>query len=331
MVRTPLSALAGLVALAGAAALASCFLPVANHAVLLLAASAPFLLVGAGLGGAALLANRRWRAAATAAAVAVAALLVATPQFADSGQIGGVTAPIRVLTANLRDGAVGPEAVSAAAERADILLVQELTPELAEALDRRGFAAVFPFRAIEPRRWAAGVGIFSRYPIVASRRVAGFELGALCATVRPPGAAADAVVMSVHLVGPWPQAVDQWRAEIAALPEALAGLAADAGGGAVIVGGDFNASASMRPFRELLRDGFRDAAGQSGAGLIATYPADTAAPPLIAIDHILTRNASASQAQAVRVAGSDHLGVAATVLVPGRSQAEYGGRLGVPS
>jgi endonuclease/exonuclease/phosphatase (EEP) superfamily protein YafD len=83
----------------------------------------------------------------------------------------------------------------------------------------------------------------------------------------------------------------------------------------VIVAGDFNATVDMKPFRRLLHNGFRDAAEQSGAGLVATYPADSAIPPLIGIDHILTFNSTARDARSVRIPGSDHLGVMAYVDV----------------
>jgi hypothetical protein len=41
-------------------------------------------------------------------------------------------------------------------------------------------------------------------------------------------------------------------------------------------------------FRRLLRDGYRDSAGQAGAGLTRTHPADIFLPPLLAVDHVLT-------------------------------------------
>ena len=64
-------------------------------------------------------------------------------------------------------------------------------------------------------------------------------------------------------------------------------------------------------------DGFEiEAAEQSGAGLTPTFPANTSTPPLIGIDHILTFNSSANDAHAVRIPGSDHLGVSATVHLP---------------
>ncbi len=69
----------------------------------------------------------------------------------------------------------------------------------------------------------------------------------------------------------------------------------------------------MAPFRNLLTNGFADAAEQSGAGITRTFPADSTLPPLLGIDHVLTYNATATDVQTVRVPGSDHLGLLATL------------------
>ena len=136
------------------------------------------------------------------------------------------------------------------------------------------------------------------------------------ASVRVPGASNDVVILTVHVVGPWPQAIDGWRQELANFPETISATA-HAAPGAVIVAGDLNATVDMQPYRRLLRDGFNDAAEQSGAGFLRTFPADESIPPLIGIDHILTYKSSASDMHAVRIPGSDHLGLNATVHVPG--------------
>lgn len=72
----------------------------------------------------------------------------------------------------------------------------------------------------------------------------------------------------------------------------------------------------MRQFRDLLTDGYRDAVEQTGSGLAPTFPADTWLPPVITIDHALTRNAVASSIMAIDVAGSDHRSLLANISVP---------------
>ena len=79
----------------------------------------------------------------------------------------------------------------------------------------------------------------------------------------------------------------------------------------------------MRPFRNLLRSGYRDAAEQSGAGIEPTFPANWRLPPFIAIDHILSRSCTATSLRTIKIPGSDHRGLAATVMIPRSSPSPY--------
>ncbi len=82
-----------------------------------------------------------------------------------------------------------------------------------------------------------------------------------------------------------------------------------------MVAGDFNAVDNHRPIRRLSAYGFRSTADSAGAGWQPTYPADRAdLPPLAPIDHILiSPELAAAESHTVRIAGTDHLGVVATV------------------
>jgi endonuclease/exonuclease/phosphatase (EEP) superfamily protein YafD len=96
----------------------------------------------------------------------------------------------------------------------------------------------------------------------------------------------------------------------------LADVAEQTADGCAIVTGDFNATLDMRPFRDLLSDGYRDAAEQSGAGRTPAFPADSWLPPMIAIDHILTRHCRATSLRTLEIPGSDHRGIVASVTIP---------------
>ena len=315
MLRAAAFLLAWLAFVVAVVAMAARYLPVVNHAVLITAALSPYLmLVGAGLATALMVGTRSWLAAGVAFLLVALTVLIRLPQFTGPQRAPGPTVPIRVVTANLMEGAADPDAlIGIARADADVLMVQELTAELAGRL--RQLDADFPYRAVDARPAASGVGIWSRYPITQSARDPGYQLGVVTASLRVPGAASEVTVMAVHLVGPWPQPIDGWRREIAALPRTLAAAARSAGNGAVVVAGDLNATADMKPFRQLLGGGFRDAAEQSGAGLLRTYPSNRSAPPLIGIDHVLTLNSWTQTMRTVRIPGSDHLGVTATILV----------------
>lgn len=295
-----------------AVALAVRYVPVINHTMLFVSGLGPLLAIaGAMVCAAALLTlgHRRWAAVATVFVLGMIATQL--PLFATSKSDTGPS--VRVLTFNAMEGAADPEMLAATArERSDLLAVQELTAELADELNER-LGPEFPFRAVNAGRGAVGTGIWSRHPIVASRRIPGYQLGTTSATIRVPGAESDTVVLSVHLVGPWPYPINGWAREMERMLQTLDEAARDAGTGAAIAAGDFNATRSMAPYRRLLRSGYRDAADQSRSGLTPTFPADRSIPPMIGIDHIMTHNSSASGAQTVRIRGSDHLGLVATV------------------
>ncbi len=293
------------------------FAPVVNHLELVVVALSPYLMFAAVLAFGLLwhTGDRRWAALALIPLAVGAGLKV--PAFVRESHADGATIPIRVLTANVHDGAGEPASIAAAARaHADVVLLQELDPDQAAALlAHPGLSGDFPYSALDARPHAAGVGILSRYPIVQRSRISGYQLGATTATLRPAGAESDVLVATVHLAGPWPQPIDRWRSEIDSFPETLERLRRTAGRGAAIVGGDFNATTDFRPFRRLLDTGFADAIEQSGGGLGRTFPANSWLPPLIGIDHILAYNGWAAESGQVRIAGTDHLGVTATINV----------------
>ena len=135
-------------------------------------------------------------------------------------------------------------------------------------------------------------------------------------SIRIPGVRFDVAVLAVHLAAPWVQPLRRYEDDIARLPETLRELARTAGSGAVVVAGDLNATYDMRPFRQLLDEGYRDAAEQAGAGMTRSYPGRPWIPAVIGIDHVLLHNCAATSAYTVAVRGSDHRGLVATVAVP---------------
>ena len=150
----------------------------------------------------------------------------------------------------------------------------------------------------------------------ATRRIDGYSMAFVSARIRVAGTSIDPSVLVVHLPGPWPQPIDNWRRDIDRLPVTLNEVAEGTGGGAVIVAGDLNSTIDTRPFRALLRNGYRDAAEQSGAGIKPTFPADWRLPPFVAIDHVLTRGCTATSLRTIKIPGSDHRGLVATVMIP---------------
>jgi len=136
----------------------------------------------------------------------------------------------------------------------------------------RWFSDAFPHRALDARGQSAGVGVYSRYPITDVTRMPGYELALTKERVLIDGLASGASVVSVHFAAPWPQSIDGWQRDFAMFPQTLADLAAQAGRSApILIGGDFNATIDMKPSRDLLTNGYRDAAAQAGGARFAGY------------------------------------------------------------
>lgn len=297
--------------------LAAHYLPVDRHLVVGAAALAPYLMLGAPLALIAFTVGRQGLAALIAGVLTAAAVGTELPLFVGAAPPAGSSISIRVMTANMFLGQADPQKLVASAEStADVLAVQELTPAAVRGLSAAGLDRIFPYRVLDARDYASGVGMWSRFPITVSERIDGFELAMVSARIRVDEVSVDPTVVVAHLSGPWPQPMDDWQRDMDRLPAALRTATESAAGGCVVLAGDFNATYDMRTFRGLLENGFRDSAEQSGAGVTATFPANTWLPPLIAIDHVLTQGCAATETQVLGLPGSDHRGLSSTVAVP---------------
>lgn len=251
-----------------------------------------------------------WAGVAASAAVVAGYALVQVPLY--SAAAAPVTGPrLAVMTSNLDLGGADANALVAAVrrDRVGLLMLEELTPAERAALRTAGLDRVLPHSVTDPRPSAAGTGLWSRFPIRGAhvRRDLGFSM--VIASIVVPGTPHPATAVALHVLGPVPQA-GGWLADMRRLPGVLASLPTAA---PVVVGGDFNATPDVAQFRRLLTGGYADATRQAGAGILPTYPADRAFPPLISIDHVLTRGAVATSAGTVEIPGSDHRALLATV------------------
>ncbi|BBX05055.1 endonuclease [Mycolicibacterium moriokaense] len=315
----------GLVALAvGAAGLVARYLPVTNEVVLVVAAAAPYLTVASLIALFMFVVSRRWVLTIVAALLCVVMIAVQLPRFIGPEKVGVPSVAVRVVTANLGRGHADPRAVTElAGTTADVLVIQELTPEAATGLSGAGLDAIFPYRALNPAARSSGVGVWSRYPIIDSARIDAYVMPMLRARIQVPGVMFPTTVLSVHLAAPWVQSLHYFRDDVANFPVTLRELSREAGSGAVIVAGDFNSTLDMQPFRKLLAEGYRDAGEQAGAGLTRTYPSKPWRRPVIGIDHVLVHNCSASSVRTVALPGSDHRGLATVIDVPVDPTASY--------
>jgi endonuclease/exonuclease/phosphatase (EEP) superfamily protein YafD len=228
------------------------------------------------------------------------------------------TTDIRVLSSNLRRGqADARNFVDLAKESADVLTVSELTPDSVERFLQAGIGGSFPYSVLFPAPGAGGIGIWSRFPLteVASAK----QLSNVAARVQVPDVRLNPLVASMHVMSPLSfdtDSFDYWERDIATAKAELENFAKSAGPGAVIVAGDFNSTPDMSQFRDLSNNGYLNAAQQTGSGFAPTFPSNKPFPPLITIDHVLTRNAAASSIETTELPGSDHRSLLATIKVP---------------
>ena len=216
------------------------------------------------------------------------------------------------MTANARRGSVPPQALVdlVRRERVDVLAVQELTPQLADGLERAGLDDVLPHGAIGPGR-RGGSGLYARLPLRRLPPFRGAKSEMATAAIDVPGAAPLRVI-SVHVAVPLDggDLVD-WRADLRGLP------AAPPRGPLQLLAGDFNSTLDHHELRDLLARGYRDAAAAAGAGLRATWQGHRSPP--VTIDHVLVpERCGVLEVDVHRLPRSDHRAVLALLALPAR-------------
>ncbi|MCU1677088.1 MAG: endonuclease, partial [Frankiales bacterium] len=193
-----------------------------------------------------------------------------------------------------------------------VVALQEVTPDALTRLDAAGMGNAFPSSVRAPATGATGVALFSRRAVTEPVVVAGWPMGAVSARIERGAGIPGLTLFSVHVPAPWPWTDGGWRGQLAAMPNLFSVIS-----GPLVVAGDFNATLDHAPFRSALEGaGLTDAARAAGAGWLPTFPADRPFPPVIAIDHVLVRDASAVLATTTTVTGTDHRALVATLTLP---------------
>jgi endonuclease/exonuclease/phosphatase (EEP) superfamily protein YafD len=270
------------------------------------------LLPGLALAG---LARRKWVTLALAAPTLIIGLTFA-PLFLPrpAGALAANTT-FKVMSYNVlaRNKQVTEVARLIWREQPDILLLQELTPIMAQALTKQ-LADLYPegqlYLAYEP---GAYQGIISRYPL--TRVELAYDKGRTqkVTAETPVGPIA---VWNVHPNTPLPWS-RQYR-QITALAEDIADVT-----GPLIVGGDFNTTDQSEAYR-LVGQYLHNAHWEAGWGFGFSFPAHsprfsdvTVITPVIRIDHIFySDHFYPHTARTLNESGgSDHLPVTARLLL----------------
>lgn len=276
--------------------------------LVLLATLTPFVYLPAWLVAAGAAIARRWRILAVALLlVAVHVWWTAPVFFGGRGSLAHPSAVARVLALNLN----GDRATGAAAARLiatlhpDLVVLSEASPMSTAGIEPAGF----PVHVSGVETGTKGWLVLSKWPLLGERRV---DLGdrqlPRLEFRRPDGG--RLVLWQVHPIAPIPGYVDQWRRQLRSIRRAIS--ADERGSDPAVVAGDFNATRDVPEFRDLLDDGWADAA--DGRGLLSTWRAGGLLPPLLRLDHILVSpGVGVGWVRRTSDVGSDHLGVVALV------------------
>jgi endonuclease/exonuclease/phosphatase (EEP) superfamily protein YafD len=264
-------------------------------------------LLAAGLA----VALRNW-AAATVAWIATLALAAAVlPRAIGDGTVAADgRGTIGILASNALKGHADPGALVGLVQRLrpDVLMVEELTPQLVRGLRRAGLGRLLPEAEIALRD-RTGSAIYSDLPLTEldEGRVYTFPMPRV--RLQLPGGGALRLV-AIHPITPTRNGIDIWE-------ETLAGLPGTGAGTPWLLAGDFNATLDNSALRDLIGRGYRDAADVAGLGLEPTWPNKGALPPLVTIDHVLADRRLDVAAYSVEdVPGSDHRAVFARLRLP---------------
>lgn len=280
-----------------------------------LLAYTPLAVAGAlAVAVAAALLRRRVPALVAVALTATLAAFVAPRALGGPSAAEGGSGPrLTVLTANLYQQPRAARGIAAVVrrERPDVVSLQEVTPRVAAALEAAGLRRLLPERVQDVRRGGFGSAVYARMPLARGKAEDGQTVTA--ARLRPRGAPA-VELLAVHPRAPLREAnMDEWRADLRALPPATPR------GAVRILAGDFNATLDHAELRRVLDRGYEDAADEVGHGLRATWPSNRRFPPPVTIDHVLVdARCGVHDVEVIDVPGSDHRAVLAEVELPRR-------------
>ncbi|WP_233434500.1 endonuclease/exonuclease/phosphatase family protein [Nocardia yamanashiensis] len=306
-VRTATAALGWVAFAAGSAGVVLHYFTWPTMLLALAASFASYFMVGAVIALVLFGLARQWRSAAIALVPVAAGLWAQLPMlWPDGSAPPGVD--VAVMQSNLLFGHADVDTVVKAVRdnRIEVLTLEELTPEALARLRAAGLETELPYSYTAPASGGSGGGIFSRYPLQDGRKLDGFLMSNVQATMLHP----DRGPVQVFQFHPMPPNLDfdAWSRELPRIREVL-----DQQTGQVIVGGDFNATYDHKPFRDILRGRYADAGELVGVGALPTWPEREYGGPHIGIDKVLVAGGHATEVRSLTIPDSDHRAVVAVL------------------
>ena len=218
------------------------------------------------------------------------------------------TEPFTVMTLNMYFGRADPAKVADMAQRADIVILVEITPTALQQLEGKDWDQHFPHSVGSSERGVGGTAVYSRFRLSQAELIGPteFQQWSVLADVPDIG---PVRLLAVHPCNPYCGG-DRWHGDHQLIwQEAAADQVAP-----MIIAGDFNAVEDHGPMQQLRHLGLRSASDIVGAGWLPTFPAGRRIPPLLPIDHVLVNHRlTATSVSTFEVAGTDHRGLLATL------------------
>ncbi|MEO9327531.1 endonuclease/exonuclease/phosphatase family protein [Gordonia aurantiaca] len=219
----------------------------------------------------------------------------------------------RVVSSNLLFGGgdIGTLEKIVADADADLVSLQEVTPEALRRIRGGTIPKQLPYEFAEPQAFATGSALFSRKPLTDTSVVPDTALRNLKARTDLPGAPGTQV-FAIHPAAPLWSDKDHWFHDMGVLADEFANLPA----GRVLAIGDYNSTWNHATYRKLLTNGLVDGADLAGAGYLPTYPTDKKIGnrPLVAIDRIIVRGFVTTSMDTHHLPGSDHRALVVTLV-----------------
>lgn len=213
-----------------------------------------------------------------------------------------------VLAQNVYLGLADTTRLAQVAQGADVVVLSETTREFLRDLQTPAWDARFPYGAGDLSGPPTDTTVFSRFPLIDAQLLPGSTSVQWVMTVDVPGRT-PVRLLGAHPCNPYcgGGAFARDHAVLEATVRANQSLP-------LVVAGDLNAIDDHAPLLRLRADGMRSATDLVGAGWLPTYPANRPFPPLLPIDHVLVDDQlTATSLRTVRMPGSDHLGLLATI------------------
>ena len=219
------------------------------------------------------------------------------------------TAPFRVMTLNMLYGRADPAQVADISERADIVILAEVTPAALQSLEAKAWYKRFPYSVGHSEMGVGGTAVYSRFRLSNAKLIGPTEFQQWAVMAEVPGVG-PVRLLAVHPCNPYCGG-DRWHSD----HQLIWNAATEDQVAPTIIAGDFNAVEDHGPMQRLRRLGLSSASDIVGAGWLPTFPAGhRTIPPLLPIDHVLVNDRlTATSVTTFSVSGTDHRGLLTTL------------------